>query len=332
MTYNRQRLDRERYSVGEQLRAPLGAGASRWLASFCLVGSLACNEQDQSFIDNGGPPDPATPDSASPAAQPAPPAVSANVELVNRVLVDGIENSNPEIVDRYVRDDFIQHGSLQPDGKGGLLIFASLADKVRSQVHRVISDGNLVAMHVTHTLPDHTQLVAFDVYRVEGGQLAEHWDAVQAPAGPSPSGHGMTDGATEVGDLAATDDNRALVRDFVNVVLRAGQIDRMGDFLSSDGYAQHDPRIADDISGLRAFATGLADQGLGAAITAPHLTIAEGNFVLVASEGTSGPLADPRYAIFYDLFRVSAGRIVEHWDVLPPSPNPALLPHPNGYF
>ncbi len=41
-------------------------------------------------------------------------------------------------------------------------------------------------------------------------------------------------------------------------------------------------------------------------------TVAEGNFVLAASEGTFGgkPMA------FFDLFRVDNGNIAEHWDAM----------------
>jgi len=43
-----------------------------------------------------------------------------------------------------------------------------------------------------------------------------------------------------------------------------------------------------------------------------HRALGEGNFVLVASEGTLGD----RPTFFYDLFRVENGKITEHWDVI----------------
>ena len=41
-----------------------------------------------------------------------------------------------------------------------------------------------------------------------------------------------------------------------------------------------------------------------------HKILGEGNFVLVASEGTFGG----KHTAFYDLFRVANGKIAEHWD------------------
>ena len=66
-------------------------------------------------------------------------------------------------------------------------------------------------MVVLHTIYNSAQafgaptLVAFDVFRVEDGKVAEHWDNLQAPGAPNPSGYTMTDGATEITDFISTE-------------------------------------------------------------------------------------------------------------------------------
>jgi len=54
--------------------------------------------------------------------------------------------------------------------------------------------------------------------------------------------------------------------------------------------------------------------------------VAEGNFVLAVSEGRFAGV----HSAFYDLFRVEAGKIVEHWDVI--SQIPPEMAHSNGKF
>ena len=58
---------------------------------------------------------------------------------------------------------------------------------------------------------------------------------------------------------------------------------------------------------------------------ARHLTVAEGEFALIQSDGDIG-----RPVVIYDLFRIDAGKIVEHWDVI--QDIPAEMPHGNGIF
>ena len=75
---------------------------------------------------------------------------------------------------------------------------------------------------------------------------------------------------------------------------------------------QHNPEIADGLSGLGAALEAMATQGITMRYTKIHRVLGEGNFVLVASEGS---FAD-NHTAFYDLFRVKNGKIAEHWDVI----------------
>ena len=256
----------------------------------------------------------------------------SNAEIATKVLLEGVQAGDVAVIQQYVSEDYVQHGSLAPDGRSGLLAFAVLADKIQYEVHRTLEDGDYVALHSTYTFPDNTKSVVFDVFRLDSGLLVEHWDAVQALPEAEPGSHGMTDGVSDVTDLEATEQNRALVQGFVQVVMKGGDLTRVPEFVSSDQFIQHDPEVGDGIDAYRAYVVGLAEEGYIRSIGRSPIVVAEGNFVLVGSEGTTGAPNDQHYAIFYDLFRESAGRIVEHWDVIPALPDAATLPHQNGYF
>jgi predicted SnoaL-like aldol condensation-catalyzing enzyme len=138
----------------------------------------------------------------------------------------------------------------------------------------------------------------------------------------------MIDGPTEVMDLDRTEANKALVRGLVEDVLMGKAPERITDYISTEGYAQHNPAIADDLQGLTTALEDMAEQGITMRYDTLHQVIGEGNFVLAMSEGEFA--GEP--TAFYDLFRVENGKVVEHWDVLQTIPPQAEWQNENGKF
>ncbi|MFI5844506.1 nuclear transport factor 2 family protein [Catenuloplanes sp. NPDC051500] len=236
-------------------------------------------------------------------------------------------DKDPAAVDRWAAPTYTQHSALAADGPAGLrALVESLPDGFSYDLHRVIADGDLVALHGTYHGFGPAPLVAFDVFRVADGKLAEHWDALSPVVATTVSGRSQTDGPVEVTDLDKTEANRALVTGFVENVLKGGKVDMLTDYLSTESYAQHNVGIGDNLDGLGAALTALAEQGVTMVYDTVHKVIAEGNFVLTVSEGSFGPTR----TAFYDLFRVENGKIVEHWDLTPEIATD--LPHGNGLF
>ncbi|MGB0570690.1 MAG: nuclear transport factor 2 family protein [Alphaproteobacteria bacterium] len=56
--------------------------------------------------------------------------------------------------------------------------------------------------------------------------------------------------------------------------------------------------------------------------------LAEGNFVLAVSEGA----LNGDHTSFYDLYRVDAGKLVEHWDTIEKIPPRSAWKNGNGKF
>lgn len=228
--------------------------------------------------------------------------------------------------DRWAAVNYKQHSALAPDGVEGLrALVANLPDGFRYEGARVISDGDLVALHgIYHGFgPD--PLVAFDLFRVVDGKLAEHWDALTPVVNQTVSGRSQTDGPAEVGDASRTEATRALVTEFAEKVLKGADYSVLTDYVSTEHYAQHNPEAGDGLAGFGAAAAAWGQQGKNLVYKTIHRVVAEGDFALVQSEGEFGvPVA------YWDLFRVADGKIVEHWDVVVPIPTE--LPHGNGLF
>jgi len=248
-----------------------------------------------------------------------------------RAMIDIFRKKDPTAVDRYFGEPFKQHDPDLADGLAGMKSFAAeIANSPAADItiYRTLVDGDFVLLHSRYQgVGRHSSAIAFDLFRFEKGKIVEHWGGQEQEAPPNQSGRTQVDGATEVLAREKTDENRKLVRTFRETVMVALHFERIEEFIEDAHYAQHSSQIGDGIARLRDRIASVAKEG-GQLYLTPRRYVAEGNFVLVLSEGDlpSGPTA------LYDLFRVENGKIVEHWDVLTPIPPRDQWKNPNGPF
>lgn len=246
-----------------------------------------------------------------------------------RALLTSIETGEPGPVAVINPNKYIQHNLAAADGLAG---FGALMQQLpkgsaRARPVRVFADGDFVFSHTDYDF--FGPKVGFDIFRFEAGKIVEHWDNLQdKPAAANPSGRTMLDGPTEATELDRTEANKALVRAFVDDVLVNGRMAALPRYFDGDSYQQHNPQVADGLSGLGAALEAFARGGLTLKYDRIHHVLGEGNFVLVASEGTFGG----RATSFYDLFRVADGKIAEHWDTIEAIPPRAQWKNANGKF
>jgi predicted SnoaL-like aldol condensation-catalyzing enzyme len=221
-----------------------------------------------------------------------------------RALLKSIETGDPGPVAVVNEAKYIQHNPQTQEGSEGLAaLFKRLSEtSPRVNIVRAFEDGDFVFGHTEYDFA--SRRIGFEVFRFEDGQAVEHWDNIQARLGPNEAGRSMVDGPVDAVDLGQTESNRTLVRSFVEAVLIGGQLDRLSEFVADD-FAEHNPRLTDGASALRA-ALGAGDIDYHKI----HRVLAEGNFVLCVSEGEIGGI----HSAFYDLFRVAGARLAEHWD------------------
>ena len=227
-----------------------------------------------------------------------------------RALLKSIETGDPGPVAVVNEDKYIQHNPQTHEGSEGLVALFQRLSKTSPRVNivRAFEDGDFVFAHTEYDFSRRN--VGFEVFRFEDGRAVEHWDNIQARQGPNQSGRSMVDGPTAAVDHELTENNRSLVRTFLEAVLIGGQLDQLTDYVNEDDFAEHNPQLADDISTLR-LGLEASDKDLRRIdYRRVHRVLAEGNFVLGVSEG----YYDGAHCAFYDLFRVADGKLVEHWD------------------
>lgn len=130
----------------------------------------------------------ANPDHATMLAS-ADPRLAANKRLVYDFWREVFEGGHMEMVDKYLSEGYIQHNPTVPTGRAGFVgVFSQFAnpkpiqDRVRAPLVAITAEGDLVVLSFarTGTDPKDSQkkysTTWFDMFRIEGGKIAEHWD------------------------------------------------------------------------------------------------------------------------------------------------------------
>jgi len=239
-----------------------------------------------------------------------------------RVLKGVFEQGDTAVVDRYVRQDYIQHNPFAADGAGTL---KGLATSVHAQfpdavygIKRVISEGDLVLVHSNVVLTPGTRGQAvFDIFRFQDGKIAEHWDTGQAVPSTSANGNDMFSTVSwpqtsQPGPGFLTAYNKKLVTAAFDQLLVKKDLSAIDRYWGTE-YHQHNATIADGVAGVKSGLGGYFKAFPQLTVT-PKRVIAEGDLVAVHSHYVNAP--GERGQAVVDLFRVRGGKIVEHWDVL----------------
>lgn len=234
---------------------------------------------------------------------------------------------------------FVQHDPGLRDGE-----VAPAPPGQRRVTDMVLVDGDLFAA-LRHTFdgPDDAGTMVVDIWRAEGGRIAEHWSVAQPRPRELAHGNGMACGVGESWDSAGArkDDPAAhacgrpapaarraeTLRTFQNYVGQIGAGDVRGAILRwlSDDYRQHSPVIADGKQGaLDYLVREWGDPAREKPVLGPPRLLVDGDLLLVHRlvmyPGRHEASAN------VDIFRVTDGRISEHWDFKQPVPADRINP------
>ena len=113
-----------------------------------------------------------------------------NRELVENFLYDVMQGNNPDkTADYFDGDTYIQHNTAIADGVSGLNeALAALAEQgiqmIYDETHMVLAQGNYV-LAVSEGTYGGAPTSYYDLWRVENGKIAEHWDVMETIADES---------------------------------------------------------------------------------------------------------------------------------------------------
>jgi predicted SnoaL-like aldol condensation-catalyzing enzyme len=118
----------------------------------------------------------------------ADPHLAANKRLVYDFWRSVLEGGHMELADKYLAEGYIQHNPTVPTGRKGFVTFFSAFAKphpinahIKAPLVSVVAEGDLVVLSFVQDATDPKDkkkytTTWFDMFRVEDGRIAEHWD------------------------------------------------------------------------------------------------------------------------------------------------------------
>lgn len=107
-----------------------------------------------------------------------------NKEIIRKFYQEFFNEHMIESADKYVKEDYIQHNPGVKQGRENLK--SAFADKFKQhpefalRIQMMIAEKDMVAVYLKNVGPDGaTRCRVVDIYRLEDGMLAEHWDVLQ---------------------------------------------------------------------------------------------------------------------------------------------------------
>lgn len=141
-----------------------------------------------------------------------------------QLIIDSYSNifgkGDIEFAKSVVADNYIQHNPLVKTGKVGFLEFLNMLSSLpkpqltNKPFMRFIAEGEYVAVHSKMPFMGKENAVV-DLYRIENGKLAEHWDAVQVIENGKP----VVEGSLVDTEKICTETMKELVRSNIKLEL-----------------------------------------------------------------------------------------------------------------
>jgi predicted SnoaL-like aldol condensation-catalyzing enzyme len=103
-----------------------------------------------------------------------------NKELLIRFYDEVFNKHDLSNLGELMRDDYRQHNPDVKDGKAGFIEFCTkfITQDPHTEIRHLIAEDDLVCVFFKCTFKNGSAAKVADIYRVQDGKLAEHWDVV----------------------------------------------------------------------------------------------------------------------------------------------------------
>jgi predicted SnoaL-like aldol condensation-catalyzing enzyme len=122
----------------------------------------------------------------------ADPRLAANKRLVYDFWREVFEGAHMELADKYMAETYIQHNPNVPTGRAAFVAFFSrvaqpkpIEARIKAPLVAIVAEGDLVVLSFAREGVDPKDATKkysttwFDMFRIENGKIAEHWDPAQ---------------------------------------------------------------------------------------------------------------------------------------------------------
>ncbi len=118
--------------------------------------------------------------------------LAANKRFVYDFWREVFEGAHMELADKYMAESYIQHNPNVPSGRAAFVDFftrmrkpAPIEPRIKMPLVAVVAEGDLVILSFAREGVDPKDPAKkysttwFDMFRLENGKIAEHWDPAQ---------------------------------------------------------------------------------------------------------------------------------------------------------
>lgn len=122
----------------------------------------------------------------------ADPRLAANKRLVYDFWREVFEGGHMELAEKYMTESYIQHNPTVPTGRAAFVDFFSkfakpkpIAPRVKAPLVSIVAEGDYVVLSFVREVAEASDPAKkytttwFDMFRIENGKIAEHWDGAE---------------------------------------------------------------------------------------------------------------------------------------------------------